>query len=331
MKKVKFLSFIIVLITLLQSCNNDDSTPVVPVDVYLAGQHIQNGIWVPAFWKNGQSFNLSDREGNATAMLVTGTDVYFGGSIENNAALWKNGDLIKLTEGSSMSFVRSIQASESGIRVLYFSVGAGGDQQFSLYNGTSSIVLEGVANVGYQPMAVVGTDVYIIMNEYSYDLGNHYPTVWKNGNKSIINTPGAEAHCIAVSGTDVYVGGASKNDNNKYVATLWKNGVPVSLSAAGSAIYNIKVEDTNVYALGYETNTAGTDVAVYWKNEQKFTVSDGTKNTYGYQWEIKNSDIYVVGEFHDGSWYTGVWKNGSRITPFLGNEADKYVSGIAIH
>lgn len=331
MKKIKSLFFFLAVIVLLLSCNNDDSIPVTPVDVYVAGQHIHNGVWVPAFWKNGQSNNLSDKEGNATAVLVVGTDVYFGGSIENDAAIWKNGSLIKLTEGSSAAFVKSIQANGSGIRVLYFSVGAGGAHQFNLYNGTSSTVLDGVANVGYQPMAVVGSDVYIIMNEYSHDLGNHYPTVWKNGNKSIINTPYAEAYCIAVSGTDVYVGGTSKNENNKYVATLWKNGEPVLLSAAGSAIYNIKIEDANVYALGYETNTVGKDVAVYWKNGQKFTVSDGTKNTYGYQLEIKNTDIYVVGEYHDGDWYTGVWKNGSRVAPFLGNDVDKYVSGIAIH
>ena len=63
-------------------------------DLYFTGYLVVNGANAPAYWKNGVEHDLplnGPAYGNATSILVSGTDVYVTGQTSQGAVYWKNG------------------------------------------------------------------------------------------------------------------------------------------------------------------------------------------------------------------------------------------------
>ncbi len=63
------------------------------------------------YWKNGEIFILSGNA-SATAVYVSGKDIYVAGTKETSAAYWKNGTEVKLTDGTQYAFATSIFVSK---------------------------------------------------------------------------------------------------------------------------------------------------------------------------------------------------------------------------
>ncbi len=62
-------------------------------DLYFTGYSIRGGANAPAYWKNGVEHDLllnGAAYGNATSILVSGTDVYVTGQTSQGAVYWKN-------------------------------------------------------------------------------------------------------------------------------------------------------------------------------------------------------------------------------------------------
>jgi hypothetical protein len=74
-------------------------------DLYFTGYLIVGGMTAPAYWKNGVEHDLplnGAAYGNATSILVSGTDVYVTGQTSQGAVYWKNGvEIILSSKGTA--------------------------------------------------------------------------------------------------------------------------------------------------------------------------------------------------------------------------------------
>ncbi len=148
---------------------------------------------------------------------------------------------------------------------------------------------------------------------------------WNNGVITRLpvldETQDASAKAIAMSGSDVYIVGASRNSSGKKQAVYWKNGtlfeLPGNDPAKHSSANSITIVGTDVYIAGYGTNAAGKWVAVYWKNGVKTELS--AVDSYTTCIKVSDGDVYVGGYLVDRRnylyFYEPVyWKNGTQIT-----------------
>ncbi len=212
-------------------------------DVYVAGiEGIHNN--VAKYWKNGVPVALTDGTHNASAnaIAISSGNVYVAGSEDDGeqvanfageyngvAKYWKNGNEVRLSDGTQNASANAIFISGNDIYVA----------------GSTLVTIPASSNSSY---------------------GTPIATLWKNG-VAMYLTDGlhlSDASAVYVSGTDVYVAGfaAQTAQKNDAVATLWKNGAPITLSTAiGSAATSVSVAGQDVYVAGQSSSGAA-----YWKN-----------------------------------------------------------------
>jgi len=237
-------------------------------DVFMAG-------WGPraeaTYWKNENRIALTPAYSppnlnilaTATSIAVSGNDVYVSGAQQEQlspvggwsnviAEYWKNGNLVKLTDGSKDTYTTSIAVSGTDVYV------AGSDIVY--VNGAD---VSGVAKYWKNGNLVNLTD----------------------------GSTGAEANSIAVSGSDVYVAGTQWDGNainysdgytvyrRNPIAKYWKNGMPVNLTDGSkwAEAKSIVVSGTDVYVAGFEGG-----VAKYWKNGNPVILGDVSKKSEAY-------------------------------------------------
>jgi len=220
----------------------------------------------PVYWKNG-SPNLLPMATGISSIAVSGSDVYFAGSIVSTnkfqatgplgpgstAAYWKNGAIpdtlaypdTYLTEYSS----GAIGIAVSGTNV--YTVGATGIYSPEFWqNGTPTILAETNNHSIAYGIATNGTDVYVAGVN-----GNYYnATYWKNNEPvplsvGTLSMTNSFARAVAVNGNDVYIVGQVRHATDQdYSSYYWKNGVPAELSAGsgkGAYVKSITVAPKN--------------------------------------------------------------------------------------
>lgn len=189
------------------------------------------------------------------------------------------------------------------------------------------------------PMPPSGSkDVYVM----GY-IGN-VATVWKNGVATSVSDGKLFPYVNAgfVSGNDVYVAGSQYTGpdpfgGNYYVPTLWKNGIKMSYNTVddpfGKYLY---VSGNDVYQGGVVQVGAYGQITV-WKNGKATPVNDGKNPCSFIALYIAGTDVYVLGEEHNGS--TGLnrvalWENSVAISSFNPNGGFSpnmlYVSGVDV-
>jgi hypothetical protein len=157
-----------------------------------------------------------------------------------------------------------------------------------------------------EPAYTPGWDVYFV----GQDSGR--PVYWKNGDRTML-APAGLGQGIAVSGSDVYVGGGvTKAVHSEIInlAALWKNGVEEDLTdTISSWAYTPVLSGGNVYVPGYIDQWGGQPEAVYWKNGQPVGL-DSTNWATATGIAVNGSDVYVLG-FTGGSAIDSsvVWEN----------------------
>jgi hypothetical protein len=165
-------------------------------NVYMAGQLLHkrdqrddgNGNYIlnstAILWKNGEILTLTNdgHHADANSVYVSGEDVYVAGKDGGDAVLWKNGELQHLD--------------------LIFGGISGSANSIFVYNGD---------------VYVAGRETFQLLPRNLWDIA----TLWKNGKMQDLAVERlAGANSVFVFGGDVYVAGYKNN-----FAESWKNGV----------------------------------------------------------------------------------------------------------
>jgi hypothetical protein len=214
------------------------------------------------YWKNGVAVSIPDIR-ISKQIVVAGIDVYIAGS--------------SLTSDNSATAA-----------AVYWKNG-------TLVNLTAN--LTNVVAAFTNGIAISGGDVYVcgyLFTGYNDTLDAVY---WKNGDLNYLPN-GYMAKCIAVSGSNVYIGGTSIHNGDVY----WINGQLQSLGN-NAWVNAITASGPDVYIAGF-TVLAG-DEGCYWKNGQQFPLP-GNNGATGIS--IHGSDVYCSGNTNSN--YAAYWKNG---------------------
>lgn len=238
---------------------------VYRTNVYIAGSGWKDGDTknVAMYWKNGQPVRLSDGTNHAYAysVFVDNGDVYVAGEDGDKARYWKNGQPVTLSDGNNTTSISSI------------------------FVDNGEVYATGRSSNTRKPTA----------------------TYWKNNKPIALSTEAenSDSGSIFVDKGNVYVAGTSWNIGGNSIAMYWENGKPITLSDGTdyAYAYSIVVDKGDVYVAGQDANRA-----VYWKNGKPIVLSDGSNNASARSILIDNGNVYVAGIIN----YRKLvyWKNG---------------------
>jgi hypothetical protein len=254
-------------------------------DIYAVGT-LSNGTYDTAtIWKNGQANPLATASASsvARAVGVSGSDVYVAGIIlrtNNDATLWKNGEVIDLFGGDvHNNEAHGLAFDATGAPVVAGYVNHAPPVVATYWDpgnvGTGSALSTGGLNTYAYAVAAAGGNLYFAGRTF-LALGKYQATGWTNASGGALSdgSQDAAAVAIAVSGTDVYRAGY-----NGKRAVYWRNQEATYLTDGlnTAAANGIAVEGGDVYVVGYESN--GTHlVAKCWKNAVPIPLTDGTQD-----------------------------------------------------
>lgn len=202
-------------------------------DVYVTGyvyQYTGHPKVMAVIWKNGVLTRLTDGSVGAiaSAVAVSGNDVYVGGTVGNGAnrqivTLWKNGVPQPLTDGKSSVNVCAVAVSDSVVYVAGTALrGDAGNVAILWRNGTPIDLGNGLVAQG---MCVDGADVYVVAS--NADDSDGCGVLWKNGKTRQLSGSGYDVKpsAITVANRHVYVVGRA----DLYTVIVWRDGKSFSL------------------------------------------------------------------------------------------------------
>ncbi len=252
-----------------------------------------------------------------SAVAVSGSDVYIGGSFTD------------LNDDPTMDYIAKWDGTN------WSALGSNGAGDGSINNSVNAI-------------AVSGTDLYVGGDFEDVNNGGtalnaaDYIAKWDGANWSALGSNGAgdgslspysEVNAIAVSGSDVYVGGFFESVNNrgtvlneadniaKWDGTDWS---ALGSNGAGDGslndnVYAIAVSGSDVYAGGRfaDVNNSGTELGAAdyiakwdganWSALGSNGSGDGSLNNSVYAIAVSGTDIYA------GGWFENVNNSGTEL------------------
>jgi len=266
-------------------------------------------------------------------IALSGTDVLVGGSFTNaggvtganSIARWNGSTWNAVGPTPSITgTVSTIALSGTDVYVGGFFFNAGGvngADNIARWDGTTwSGLLSGTFGISntVSAIAISGTDVFVggfFFNAGGVSGANNIAR-WDGANNTWNLVGGAGAingfvNTIAISGTNVYVGGAFTNAGGvpgaNYIAR-WNSAnntwnLVGAANAVNSTVQAIKVSGSDVYLGGNFTNAGGNSAADYlvrWDGVQWTALVSGTAGVFGpvYALAVPSSDdVYAGGNF----------------------------------
>lgn len=293
-------------LTVLGNSNESISTEAIVVaddgTVYVGGamtSDAMGGYEAATVWKNGvaQLLTKMDRPTDASVygLAVDGNDIWAAGffrytrdegwSFRRDAAiLWKNGNMIELTQGETYAKAWDVTVSGNyvyaagevsnadGYAVATVWKGSKDATDGSTYEVTS--LSDGRSHAYAEAICVDGSDVYATGYK-SLNGDSKVAVLWKNGVETVLTNNESYAVSVCVDGSDVYVAGweyVDINGRSCAVATLWVNGVAEHLynQPHTSQARCVSVKGGKVYASGFIG-----DQAVIWIDGVAGAVTNG--------------------------------------------------------
>ncbi len=247
-------------------------------NVWVAGSEFNSGLrrWEAKVWKNGvpqmQEAGATEHA-LAVSLAASGGDVYAAGQIYQQlpgllrtmAVVWKNGELTRLTDGSTEAEASAVAVSGSDVYVagrVRSNDATGGKYVAVLWkNSVPQPLSDGTYDVMVTAVSVSNGVVYVTGVESRDEFT---PMLWRDGVPTELNDSShgnAIPFGLCVDGADVYVAGScgwyegEKGDH----AVLWKNGgiglLPGTRQPSACAVV---VSNGHVYVAGqYELLEAG--------------------------------------------------------------------------
>lgn len=170
-------------------------------------------------------------------------------------------------------------------------------------NGIATSLTDGTKDAVATDIAVSGENVYVVGGEEN-SKGIYLAKIWINGVSVDLTEQPSDAKKVIVSGGDIYVLGYVL-ENNSYVEKIWKNGIMSEIEIEGITT-SLAVNNGDVYIVGFHDQ-----VAKVWKNGIFSNLTSGMFYSVANDIEIKDNDVYIVGEEDVASVSVAkVWKNG---------------------
>lgn len=306
-----------------------NSSPVYSVlisgsDIFAAGSFTIAGVqaanyiakWNGAAWST-LTFGIS---GNINAMTTDGTNIYVGGDfvqiggdgsiIVKYVAKWNGTNLLPL--GSGVNGIVNALAWDPTASALIvggeFTTAGGSDaSRIAKWDGTNWYTLdesgyEGV-NGKVKALAVSssGSNIYVggeftsAGNHTTRGLAKYSGTTWTPFNTDI--DEGTIINAIAISGSDLYVGGIIPSFNRiaKYNGSTW---TALGAGIGNNSVLAIAVSGSNVYAGGNFTQAGGSSAnyIAQWNGTTWSALGDGVSSAVN-SISTFGSNVYVTGEF----------------------------------
>jgi hypothetical protein len=217
---------------------------VLGTDVYVAGYAYQPSPLTryAMLWKNsnGPVSTLSSGAGDyeATAIAISGNDVYVGGRENNEGRVWKNGVALTLNNATGC-YITGVAADGADVYAVGYT---NGPIRIRYWKNGNSIDITTQGTAFANAITVSNGDVYIAGDDA---FGPKYiAKYWKNGVAVNLGngTTNSHAYGIAIKGTDVYAAGDLQGTGGITYATLWKNGQATTIGAADSRARAIVVK-----------------------------------------------------------------------------------------
>ncbi|MCI1186821.1 hypothetical protein MON38_05275 [Hymenobacter sp. DH14] len=303
-------------------------------------------------WRDG--FGAAFSSAGVRTVVQMGTDVYVGGrfaavgSIKaNNIAKWNGTSWSTLGSGTN-DVVSALAVMGTDLYVGGDFVEAGGvaAKRLAKWNGSSWSALGAGLNSGtVSALAVLGTDLYVggfftstIGGITAYGVAKWTPatSTWSslgtgtsNGLLNGASVSGGSALALAVSGTDLYVGGTftkagtvSASNVAKWSTTTstWSTfGAGVDDGTANSGSVNaIAVSGSNVYVGGFVSRANGTlavNSVARWNGTTWSGMGSGLKIYLAnvadarvpiYSLVVSGSNVYAAGDFNTAGGNTAI-------------------------
>lgn len=250
---------------------------------------------------------------------TTGPNVYtcgfeFSPTGANVAKLWKNGELVELSNPED-KFATSIFVDGEDVYVSGYGTGPYDYRGYYWKNGNQVAIGAAVDNYRIKEVFVYENDVYLVGTGVFG--GGFEGCYWKNG--SLVSLPACnDAFSIFVDHSGIYVAGNDYDDGTyAEIPKYWKNGIPYTLShsGVGGSTRSILVKDGDVYISGYVENLAGNRVATIWKNGVAVSLTDGSRSAVASKLYLDGQNVYAVGFENDaeGNPVAKYWKNGNPV------------------
>ena len=270
--------------------------------------------------------------GHVVSVVVSGTDVYVGG-VFTNAGNVPGANYVAKWNGATWSAVGAANAINGPVYTIALSGtdvfvggaftnagGVSGANNIARWNGSTWNAVGPTPSITgtVATIALSGTDVFVggfFTNAGGVSGANNIAR-WNSANNTwnllgAANAINAPVYTIAISGTDVYVGGnftnAGGNPDADYIArwnsvnNTWN---PVgAANAINAAVQDIKVSGGNVYIGGNFTNAGGNSAADYlvrWDGAQWTALISGTAGVFGPVFALavpSSDDVYAGGVF----------------------------------
>jgi len=288
--------------------------------------------WNGTTW-SGLLSGTSGINGPVNTIVISGTDVLVGGFFSNaggvtganSIARWNGSTWNAVGPTPSIAgTVTTIAISGTNVYVGGAFTNAGGvtgADYIARWNGTTwSGLLSGTSGINgpVNTIAISGTEVYVGGNFTGAGgvTGANYIARWNSANSTWnrLGAPNAinnSVTTIAISGTEVYVGGdftdAGGVPGANYIAR-WNSAnntwnLVGAANAVNSTVRAIKVSGSDVYIGGNFTNAGGNSAADYlvrWDGVQWTALVSGTAGVFGpvYALAVPSSDeVYAGGNF----------------------------------
>lgn len=261
---------------------------------------------------------ITAKAGDKTAqckIMVPNHDIYMtgyqqfesGSNAKNTARLWKNGDLVNITQPPSKDAIAfGFYMSGNNIYLVGNEKRPNTNDAYATLwtNGAPVRLSDGSSYSIAYDVVRVNNDVFAV----GYDKG--MACYWKNGKKTDLYTATAgSANTISYASVgNLYIGGSVYSGGQERGA-IWKNANLSLLGTAGvmSRVSKIVTVGHDVYAMGYlRPNT------VIWKNQNLISTSFIGANGFIDDMDISGSDVYVLGRLALGG-ESFVWKNGVKL------------------
>jgi len=333
-------------------------------DVYVGGSFTNAGgvpganriaRWDGAQWHAvGGANAISGIFPSVNTIAISSTDVYVGGSFTNAGGV-PGANSIARWDGAQWHAVggaNAINASVNAIAISGTDVLVGGDftdaggnpnaDRIARWDGTNWNALgTGISGFGVvTTIAISGTEVFVGGNftdaggnPNADDIARWDGTTWSGLLSGTVGINGPFVSTIAISGTEVFVGGdftdAGGNPNADYIArwdgTTW-SGLLSGTFGINSQVNTIAISGTDVYVGGSFTSAGGVTGAnniARWNSANNTWNLVGAANAVGsgvQAIKVSGSDVYIGGSFvnaggNNANDYLTRWTGSAFVPP----------------